>query len=591
MKQQGSDYMKNAKGWILDTFLRKGVRHDANGEPCQDSLNYYFDDNCIIAALSDGISSTSASEKASEAAVNAVIAVLADSKGEAESFLGCKKEDEAECGNRIKYSIVEEFRRRKAPFREADCTLTFVYISLKQQRAFVGYIGDSCVCIFNQNAGKVFTQTADYGGGTESLDAPQSEHNMELKRVKLDAVCGFMLCSDGVADKLYTKGEKAIIFKAAESFANSVFSSDGHEKTERYLDRMAPGDDVSIVLIMRQPISLEDDPTWLCSCGCRNPIYRLNCYNCRTKLTRLYAGVVNKYDGVYDMLRYLNAHPDEEIRVLKTKNNAINASVNAPLVNTANPMAKRHAEYIGREINHHADTRKESMPLQNQSAQGNRESPKAVETRSRGVQSADSSHQTQRETPRPYHPNPDSRSLYSNTQRSDDVTRAKTGNKEERKKSGSGFVAGLAAILALGACVLGVYAFFQQKSVSAQMDEMNQKLITAESRIAELEAKSIQSSATVSAAYGDTDNAFSQKRQSAGEIESSVASTQSQVSETTVDNTEVSSALYNEIGDVTAMSYLGDDDRVTSVLDSAVYNGMSWKKIITSSGKEGWIID
>lgn len=601
--------MVKIKDWKLDSFLRTGNGHVSDREPCQDSLDFVADNKRIIAVLSDGISSAPRAEKASKAATDTVLTILSNPRGGAEDFLSCPPEEEAPRSVQMKRLITSEFRRRKAAYPEADCTLVFVYISLVQQRAFVGYIGDSCVCALKSNGGsKVFTQDAEYNGATDSLDYPEAEYTMQLERMALDEISGFMLCSDGVADELYTKGKGAVLFKAAEPYVNSVFEKNGHAETERRLEQLAPDDDTSIIIIMRRPVCLKNDPTWLCSCGCRNPLFRLNCDNCRTKFIRLYGNILKDFDGAYDMLRYLNEHPEEEIRILSTMPVSPVPPAHTPPPNAQNPSGRRQTvqrkPFDGRNKERVPSQTTQQVPVApppviQKTVRETPEQEKPMKTRKKGEENEipqkyvhgsntssrnNRAHQNRSQSGHVYDGRERETGRWNDGEASRDRRKKGTYQESAHQSGASSLVAGVAAVLALGACALGVFGFFQQTSVSEKMDEMNQRIIAAESRISELEANDSFYANDVSG-YGTSQNqVILQETPAADTSSQSEAASASETAASTV-------ALYHEPGDTDAWSVLEDGESIVSETDTVLYNGRQWKKVTTSYGKEGWIVE
>ena len=205
-----------------------------------------------------------------------------------------------------------------ADIPRADTTYAFVYI-IRGRYALIGYIGDSCVCVFSNGQAAALTQTRDYGGATESIRHPDASrllelHLIDLNECKIDA---FLLTSDGMEDVLYTKGNEGHVLHDSQHYINSLFENKGHEIIEDMIDEVcADGcydDDISLALLARNKVTVHEDPTWLCSCGARNSLNTAFCDHCGSDVLELYKDApMKEFKSLWDYFSYLNVHPEEE---------------------------------------------------------------------------------------------------------------------------------------------------------------------------------------------------------------------------------------------------------------------------------------
>ncbi len=304
--------------WQTDCFIRTGTRHTAKGQPCQDYVMCV--DNCGV-ALCDGVSSCEMAEKASEVVVIETLRILknlADNKTAVNDLIKSPQTKREEVYRIIAHNLTETVKEKLAEYPKADATLTFAYL-LNGQFALIGYVGDSAVISFSKNGAKVYTQTQDHGGATESIchSCAAEWLDIQLVDMKAEDTKAFLLTSDGLEDILYTKGSKAHAAKMCEPFVNSVFEPGGHNNIDRLLSEIAANpefdDDISVAILAKEEIAMPNDPKWLCKCGHRNRMGSFRCEHCRQDFFSLYRNSnIKAFPSVWEFFTYLNAHPEEE---------------------------------------------------------------------------------------------------------------------------------------------------------------------------------------------------------------------------------------------------------------------------------------
>ncbi len=316
--------------WKTLAYWQKGASHEKNGTNCQDSVRLYENDNCIVAALADGLGSLRYSEAAAQTAVNTVCRFFEQLEDPIASFHGSKEDFAKYILNAVVNDIKDVAADEELPLDQMDCTLLFVCILKKTNRAIIGRLGDSAVCIMADHDSIAINDGNRTANGTNAiLDADALEHfNIRFLDLDKRGVRGFILTSDGLENELYIKGSDHVN-KAAELYFNAWFAGKEPrtviEQRIRELTGIEGGpfdDDISIAVLSRAdaPFKLPEDPTWLCSCGFRNPLQVTYCRNCGRDFSVLYQNVrFRDYGGKSEFFKQINQYPDEELKVLGIK--------------------------------------------------------------------------------------------------------------------------------------------------------------------------------------------------------------------------------------------------------------------------------
>lgn len=311
----------NNSNWKSDSFRRTGLRHLDKSQPCQDyiltdKIGNDFDSNNLF-ILCDGISSCADADQGSKLTAEGTRDYF-KRKSADKGFIKQLHASHDPVQDMIAKELIAEIKQLLTAYPKADTTLTFIWL-INKRYALTGCIGDSAVCIFSENKSVVLTQSNDYGGATESVRNSRAAEliNLRLIDMKADNVSGFLLTSDGLEGLLYTKGKRTRALHICQDCVNILFEEDGHQQVERFLDEVcADGsfdDDISLIIVAREPISLPEDPTWLCSCGTHNHLFSTRCAKCGTDYFLLYGKAdMRSYPSAWEYFQYLNNHPDEE---------------------------------------------------------------------------------------------------------------------------------------------------------------------------------------------------------------------------------------------------------------------------------------
>lgn len=306
--------------WRYASYKQKGLSHLKDGTNCQDNTCVVETENYIVAALADGLGSLKYSEIASDVATKSICKAF--------ESLDCSKK---ELSNYLLQYVVENIQQeadaRGIALKEMDCTLVFVYINKKESEAIIGRLGDSAICVFGENDSIALNDGNKSANGTSAVLDRDAIENFTINLIdcKEKKIKGFILSSDGLENILYMKGSKGVN-KAAEEYFNTLVTSTSPElELRQKIFKLVnvPGspfdDDISIIVIgcNDEAISLPEDATWLCKCGCRNPLYATYCINCNSDFTILYENVkFKKYGGKAAFFKKINQNPKEEKRLL-----------------------------------------------------------------------------------------------------------------------------------------------------------------------------------------------------------------------------------------------------------------------------------
>ena len=306
--------------WRYASYKRKGLSHLKDGTNCQDNTCVVETEDYIVAALADGLGSLKYSEIASDVATKSVCKAFENincSKSELSSYL-------------LQYvveNIQHEAETRGIALKEMDCTLVFVYISKNESKAIIGRLGDSAICVFGDDDSIALNDGNKSANGTSAVLDRDAIDNFTVNLIdyKKEKIKGFILSSDGLENILYMKGSNSVN-KAAEEYFNTLVTSESPElELRKKIFKLVnvPGspfdDDISIIVIgcNDEPISLPEDATWLCKCGCRNPLYATYCISCNSDFTILYENVKFKeHGGKAAFFKKINQNPEEEKRLL-----------------------------------------------------------------------------------------------------------------------------------------------------------------------------------------------------------------------------------------------------------------------------------
>lgn len=309
--------------WKSDYFIRTGLSHRKVSKGCQDYV--LLEGDSRGAALSDGVSRSINPEKAAEHSTHVALEVCKTASQNPKWMQDILKGGEIfkQAAYGLSNEICKKVRERLTDYPKAEATLCFVYM-LNERYAVAGYIGDSAIVVISdQNKAQVLSQTRDHGGATESIAHPKAANLLEIRLIDMEAdnIKAFVLTTDGLEHEIYLKGKSPRVLKACEDYVNALFMPDSHNLIEGMLDEVTANecfdDDISLAILARDKVSLPDDITWLCTCGCRTRHPNTFCENCGMDYYDLYRNInINGFPTLWDYFAYLNAHPDEELRVI-----------------------------------------------------------------------------------------------------------------------------------------------------------------------------------------------------------------------------------------------------------------------------------
>ena len=317
------------KQWKYITYIKKGLSHEQSGTECQDSVQIQENANWLVAALADGLGSLKYSDVAANAATEAICQQLLEEK--ATIF---DNGSNAQLHQKIMKCVVSAVEKKTNLLgiskSQVDCTLVFVGIHKSSNRAIVGRLGDSAVCIIKEKDSIAINDSNKSANGTNAvLDQDASEHlDIQFHDIIKENILGFILSSDGLDNELYMKGSDHVR-KATELYFNALCNDTSDEgATQIIADRIrkltsmkdSPFDDDISLAIMScadRKIDLPEDPTWLCSCGARNNLQNTYCHKCNQDFSILYQNIrFRDYGGKAAFFAQINKKPDEEKRII-----------------------------------------------------------------------------------------------------------------------------------------------------------------------------------------------------------------------------------------------------------------------------------
>lgn len=335
----------NVAGWKKLKYLQKGVSHVQNGTNCQDSVLIFENEDCIVAALADGLGSLKHSEVAAQTATETVCKCFSKLNSPLEQFE--TKEDLAKhILDAAVMSIQKKAIEMDVPLNEMDCTLMFVCVLKSTNYAIIGRLGDSAVCVIADPKSIAINDGNKSANGTNAILDKDAVEHFEIQILDLDKnnVYGFVLSSDGLENELYMKGSDHVN-KIAELYFNAWFTAD--DPVTVIADRISKlteiagtpfDDDISVAVLSRadEAIILPADPKWLCTCGFRNHLQTTYCQQCHKDFSVLYQNIrFRDYGGKAAFFTEINKHPEEELRIIGMK--------------TESPVVKQEKQMVERE--------------------------------------------------------------------------------------------------------------------------------------------------------------------------------------------------------------------------------------------------
>ncbi len=313
----------NKTTWKTCQCLITGSKHEYSNEPNQDNVAMLSTNDYVIAVLCDGVSNCPNSHEASEIAVNTAMETL--EKLAKEHKLIKRLLDPAtttEIQGELKKTIINTINKNLENQTEGDATLVFAVVLKSFGYAWVGTLGDSAVCVVEKDKSYVLTQTNVYSNGaTETIRNENSANLLNTYLLELNKISAIFLTSDGLQGAAYLedKNNKCYLMKSAEKMVNTVFADNCEKKLKTLLCRMRDNskisdDDISLAIIASEPITLPEEPTWLCSCKNRNHFMDNRCSNCGKAVFDLYdsAPIEQFDDSLKKLFTYYNSNPEIE---------------------------------------------------------------------------------------------------------------------------------------------------------------------------------------------------------------------------------------------------------------------------------------
>ena len=272
-------------------MVKKGRMHKLNGTPCQDAIRVEHFSGGIAAVVCDGVGSLPNSHIASNATVDTVVHWFRKNHRNLERSSMSPELIRRKILREIRRSLTDAGKAYSIPMDSMDCNLAFLFV-LPTQEAILGCLGDCAVCVAGASSTVLTTYSAS-ANGTDTVLNSNAEDVMQIRTLNLaqEKVDGFLLTSDGLENELYYKNSTVLKQRAAD-YLNTTRENGTIRHLQSLIDALPESfdDDISLALVRctSEPVVLENDPTWLCSCGNRNPISVTYCTNCRRDFVDLY---------------------------------------------------------------------------------------------------------------------------------------------------------------------------------------------------------------------------------------------------------------------------------------------------------------
>lgn len=298
-----------------EKYLQIGLSHEDRDFPCQDYVSTRRTDRYLIAALADGIGSLSNSQDAAQMAVNTFLEWAAEN-GEL-LFAADDKKIQKIVGNEFFRNIRERILAQDAQ-RQMDCNFSFVIIDCVDSEFILGQLGDCAACTVCDNGNSyVMTEFSGSANSTNSIMNVDAASGLQILRRHCAAAKGVILTSDGLDGYVYRKNSN-LLRKESEQVFNSMLGQTPWESFRECINEaveMSPSqfsDDISIAIISwaDQPISLPENPYWLCRCGQKNDLTDGYCNSCGEDFLKLYKNQDYEAKGGFDhFFLYYNSNP------------------------------------------------------------------------------------------------------------------------------------------------------------------------------------------------------------------------------------------------------------------------------------------
>jgi hypothetical protein len=196
------------KRWMFACAAVQGRGHQASGDPCQDVVAGRQANGVTALALADGAGSAAHSELGARLVVDETLRFVT------ERFAAALNGDlavvRAEIVDALRARLDAEARERSLAVRDLASTLLFVAVT---EDAFVaGHLGDGVIGCEQDGTTKVLShpQHGEFLNETVFVTSSSARERLVLERGALASHATFILMSDGTADSLYSRRERAL---------------------------------------------------------------------------------------------------------------------------------------------------------------------------------------------------------------------------------------------------------------------------------------------------------------------------------------------------------------------------------------------
>lgn len=222
--------------WKVINAEITGTSHKKSGTKCQDVTKKLVTDNCCTIVLADGAGSAALSEIGAELTCESVVKIFH------QNFDALFDMDCSLAKTKIIHSIRTRLgiKAKRLNRKKDELASTLLFVSIKDSKYIVGHIGDGVIGTINEK-GDVFAlsepENGEFANTTYFTTSKNYKSHLRLYKGKVDNYNSFFLMSDGAADCLFHKKQKAFA-PAIRAFSSWMETYDEESVNKALLENM-----------------------------------------------------------------------------------------------------------------------------------------------------------------------------------------------------------------------------------------------------------------------------------------------------------------------------------------------------------------